>query len=111
VGVVRLLLKDMKSAIFTVADELSLTEAIAGAQFDLVIADLSFPVSAGANVERLLQRLIQIDDEGLIVGISLTAAKYYKDKELNREESSPALALPRRSHCVAAELHVHCGRS
>jgi lipid-binding SYLF domain-containing protein len=28
-------------------------------------------------------KLIQLDDEGLIVGVSLTGAKYYKDKELN----------------------------
>ena len=33
-------------ALFMVADEPSLAEAIAGAQFDLVIADLSFPVSS-----------------------------------------------------------------
>jgi lipid-binding SYLF domain-containing protein len=28
-------------------------------------------------------KMIQLDGEGLIVGVSLTAAKYYKDKELN----------------------------
>ena len=27
--------------------------------------------------------MYQLDEEGLIVGVSLTAAKYYKDKELN----------------------------
>jgi DNA-binding NarL/FixJ family response regulator len=40
-----------------VADEPSLIEAVASAQFDLVLADLSFPVSSGTNVARLLQRL------------------------------------------------------
>jgi len=40
-----------------VADEPSLIEAASGTQFDLVIADLSFPVSSGENVARLLQRL------------------------------------------------------
>jgi len=40
-----------------VADEPSLTEAVSGSKFDLVIADLSFPVSSGENVARLLQRL------------------------------------------------------
>lgn len=40
-----------------VADEPSLIEAVAGTQFDLVIADLSFPVSSGENVARLLKRL------------------------------------------------------
>ena len=57
VGVVRLLLKETMAAMFMVADEASLTEAIAGAQFDLVIADLSFPVSSGKNVARLLHKL------------------------------------------------------
>jgi DNA-binding NarL/FixJ family response regulator len=40
-----------------VADEASLTEAVSGTQLDLVIADLSFPVSPGENVAGLLQRL------------------------------------------------------
>jgi len=40
-----------------VADEPSLIEAASGTQFDLVIADLSFPVSSGENVARLLKRL------------------------------------------------------
>jgi len=56
-GVVRLLLKETMAAMFMVADEASLTEAVAGAQFDLVLADLSFPVSSGKNVVRLLQTL------------------------------------------------------
>jgi two-component system response regulator NreC len=56
-GVVHLLLKNTKSALLMVADEPSLAEAVSGTQFDLVIADLSFPVSSGGNVARLLQRL------------------------------------------------------
>lgn len=56
-GVVRLLLKETMGAMFMVADEPSLTEAAAGTQFDLVIADLSFPLPSGENVARLLQRL------------------------------------------------------
>jgi DNA-binding NarL/FixJ family response regulator len=44
-------------ALIMVADEPSLIEAVAGTQFDLVIADLSFPVASGENVARLLQRL------------------------------------------------------
>ena len=40
-----------------VADEHSLIEAAASTQLDLVIADLSFPVSSGEKVARLLQRL------------------------------------------------------
>ena len=56
-GLVRLLLKDTDSAMFMVADEASLIEAVAGTRLDLVIADLSFPVSSEKNVGRLLQRL------------------------------------------------------
>jgi DNA-binding NarL/FixJ family response regulator len=44
-------------AMFMVADEPSLADAVAGTQFDLVIADLSFPLSSGENVARLLQSL------------------------------------------------------
>ena len=57
VGVVRLILKDTGSTMLTAADELSLVEAVTNARFDLVIADLSFPISSGGNVARLLHRL------------------------------------------------------
>ena len=57
VGVVRLILKETMGALIMVADEPSLVEAVGGTQFDLVIADLSFPLSSGENVARLLQRL------------------------------------------------------
>jgi DNA-binding NarL/FixJ family response regulator len=57
VGVVRLILKDTGSTMLTAADELSLVEAVTNTRFDLVIADLSFPISAGGNVARLLHRL------------------------------------------------------
>jgi DNA-binding NarL/FixJ family response regulator len=40
-----------------VADEHSLIEAAVRTKLDLVIADLSFPISSGENVARLLQRL------------------------------------------------------
>jgi DNA-binding NarL/FixJ family response regulator len=57
VGVVRLILKEMMCTLFMVADEHSLTEAVAGTEFDLIIADLSFPIASGKNIIRLLQRL------------------------------------------------------
>ncbi|MBI5578883.1 MAG: response regulator transcription factor [Deltaproteobacteria bacterium] len=57
VGVVRLLLREMAAALLMVADEPSLTEAVSGTRLDLVLADLSFPVSSGENIARLLQRL------------------------------------------------------
>ena len=57
VGVVRLILRDTGSTMLTAADELSLVEAVTHTRFDLVIADLSFPISSGGNVARLLYRL------------------------------------------------------
>jgi DNA-binding NarL/FixJ family response regulator len=45
------------STMLMVADEPSLIEAVAGTQLDLLLADLSFPVSSGENVARLIQRL------------------------------------------------------
>jgi lipid-binding SYLF domain-containing protein len=38
---------------------------------------------AGAVTVSKDVKMFQLNDEGAIVGVSLTAAKYYKDKELN----------------------------
>jgi lipid-binding SYLF domain-containing protein len=38
---------------------------------------------AGAVTASKGVKMYQLDEDGLIVGVSLTAAKYYKDKELN----------------------------
>jgi lipid-binding SYLF domain-containing protein len=38
---------------------------------------------AGAVTASKGVKMYQLDEEGLIVGVSVTAAKYYKDKELN----------------------------
>jgi DNA-binding NarL/FixJ family response regulator len=81
-----------------VADEPSLIETVAGAQFDLVIADLSFPVSSGENVARLLQRLnpelkaiiLSIHDEQTVVDECLSAGA--KGFVLKRTASADLLA-------------------
>lgn len=57
VNVVRLILKDTGYTMLTAADELSLLEAVSNTWFDLAIVDLSFPISSGGNVARLLHRL------------------------------------------------------
>jgi len=54
---VRLLLKDRFEASVMVADDQSLRDTVESGQFDLVIADLSIPVSSGENVARFLKRL------------------------------------------------------
>ena len=38
---------------------------------------------AGAVTPSNGVKMYQLDEEGLIVGVSLTAAKYYKDKDFN----------------------------
>jgi hypothetical protein len=38
---------------------------------------------AGAVTVSKSVKMFQLNDEGAIVGVSLTAAKYYLDKELN----------------------------
>jgi DNA-binding NarL/FixJ family response regulator len=98
VGVVRLLLRETIGAMFMVADEASLNEAVAGAQFDLVIADLSFPVSSGKNVVRLLQRLnpelksiiLSVHDEQTVLDECLAAGA--KGFVLKRTASTDLLA-------------------
>ena len=83
---------------FMVADEPSLTEAVAGAQFDLVIADLSFPLSSGENVARLLQRLnpelkaiiLSVHDEQTVVDECLAAGA--KGFVLKRSAATDLLA-------------------
>jgi DNA-binding NarL/FixJ family response regulator len=98
VGVVRLLLKEIRSAMLMVADEPSLTEAVSGAQFDLVIADLSFPISSRENVPRLLHRLnpnlkaiiLSVHDEETVVDECLAAG--VKGFVLKRSASTDLLA-------------------
>ena len=86
------------SAMFMVADEPSLVEAIAGAQFDLVMVDLSFPISSGGNVARLLQRLnpdlkaiiLSVHDEQTVVDACFAAGA--KGFVLKRSASTDLLA-------------------
>jgi DNA-binding NarL/FixJ family response regulator len=98
VGVVRLLLKEPQGALLMVADEPSLTEAVSGAQSDLVIADLSFSISSGENVARLLERLnpelkttiLSVHDEPTVVGECLASGA--KGFVLKRSASTDLLA-------------------
>ena len=98
VGVVRLILKDTRSTMLTAADGPSLAEAVTGARFDLVIADLSFPISSGENVVRLLHRLnpalkaviLSVHDEPSVVKECLAAGA--KGFVLKRTASTDLLA-------------------
>ena len=56
-GGVRQLLKDLFEVIFMVADEHSLADAVVTNPPDLLIVDLSMPVSPAENIARLLHRL------------------------------------------------------
>jgi DNA-binding NarL/FixJ family response regulator len=78
---VRVLLKELFDVIFMVADEHSLADAIVTNQPDLVLVDLSMPVSSGENVARLLHRLspelrfiiLSVHDEKTVVDECLAA--------------------------------------
>ena len=98
VGVVRLILRDTGSTMLTAADELSLVEAVTNTRFDLVIADLSFPISSGGNVARLLYRLnpglktiiLSVHDEPTVVEECVAAGA--KGFVLKRAASTDLLA-------------------
>ena len=85
-------------ALIMVADEPSLIEVVAGTQLDLVAADLSFPVSSGENVVRLLKRLnpelkaiiLSVHDEQTVVDECLAAGT--KGFVLKRSASTDLLA-------------------
>jgi DNA-binding NarL/FixJ family response regulator len=78
---VRLLLKDRFEVWVMVADDHSLQDMVESGQFDLVIADLSIPISSGENVPRLLKRLspeirvivLSVHDEPAVVQECLAA--------------------------------------
>ena len=98
VGVVRLILRDTGSTMLTAADELSLVEAVTHTRFDLVIADLSFPISSGGNVARLLYQLnpgikaiiLSVHDEPTVVEECVAAGA--KGFVLKRTASTDLLA-------------------
>jgi len=80
-GGVRDLLEKMFKAVFMVADEASLIEAAEKLSPDLIVADLSLPVSHEINVARRLKKafpgikliILSIHDEGSAVGECLVA--------------------------------------
>jgi DNA-binding NarL/FixJ family response regulator len=53
---IRRMLETKAESVLMVADEASLIQAVESLLPDLVIADLSFPVSGGTNVARLLKQ-------------------------------------------------------
>lgn len=119
VGVVRLILKDTGCTMLTAADELSLVEAATNTWFDLVIADLSFPISSGGNVARLLHRLnpglkaiiLSVHDEPTVVEECIAAGA--KGFVLKRTASTDLLAALETVSSggiyisAAVELNIH----
>ena len=96
-----------------VADEPSLVEAVAGTKFDLVIADVSFPLSSGENVARLLQRLnpelkaiiLSVHDEQTVADECLAAGA--KGFVLKRSASTDLLAAV---EAVLKGRYIHLAR-
>ncbi len=78
---VRLLLKERFEVSVMVADDQSLRDTVKSSPFDLVIADLSIPISSDENVARLLRRLspelrviiLSVHDEPAVVQECLAA--------------------------------------
>ncbi len=77
----RTLLESMFETVFMVADEASLIEAAERLGPDLIVADLSLPVSKEVNVARRLKKafpgirliILSVHDEGTAVGECLEA--------------------------------------
>jgi DNA-binding NarL/FixJ family response regulator len=96
----------------TAADELSFVEAVTNTRFDLVIADLSFPISSGGNLVQLLHRL----NPGLMAII----VSVYDEPTVAREciaEGAKGIVLKRSSHRSAGggrnrynRWHLHLAR-
>jgi DNA-binding NarL/FixJ family response regulator len=99
---------------FMVADEASLIEAVAGTRFDLVIADLSFPVSSSKNVARLLQSLqpdlnaimLSVHDEQAAVDECFAAgAKGFILKRMAFSDLLPAIkAVMQGGTCISPDV-------
>ena len=77
----RVLLESMFETVFMVADEASLIEAAEKLSPDLIVADLSLPVSHEINIARRLKKafpgikliMLSVHDEGTAVGECLVA--------------------------------------
>jgi DNA-binding NarL/FixJ family response regulator len=78
---VRTLLESMFETVFMVADEASLIEAAEKLSPDLIVADLSLPVTKEINIARRLKKafpgikliILSVHDEGTAVGECLVA--------------------------------------
>lgn len=115
------LLRDMFDVIFMVANEESLKEAVDRVQPDLVIADLSMPISSGGNVARLLKKLspelrfiiLSVHDEQTVIDECLEAgARGFVLKRTAAIDLIPAVAAERRgdifvSRPDAADMNRH----
>jgi DNA-binding NarL/FixJ family response regulator len=80
-GSVRNLLESLFETVFMVADEASLIEAAKKLSPDLIVADLSLPVTKEINIARRLKKefprikliILSVHDEGTAVGECLVA--------------------------------------
>jgi DNA-binding NarL/FixJ family response regulator len=113
---IRLLLKDNFDVSAMVADDRSLSDVVGSSHFDLVIADLSIPVSSGGNIARLLKRLnpelrfivLSVHDEPAVVNECLAAgAKGFVLKRAVVNDLLPALgAVLRGDTYVSPSIQI-----
>ena len=99
-GSVRNLLESMFETVFMVSDEASLIEATEKLSPDLIVADLSLPVSQEINVVRRLKKsfpgiklvILSIHDDGSSVGECLVAgASGFVLKRMAVQDLVPAI--------------------
>jgi DNA-binding NarL/FixJ family response regulator len=118
---VRLLLKDRFDASVMVADEHSLRDAVESTHFDLVVGDLSIPVSSGENVARLLNRLrpelkfiiLSVhDDPAAADGCLAAGAKGFVLKRTAVNDLIPAVeAVLRGDSYVSSSIQTKYGKT
>ena len=78
---VRLMLETVAESVLMVADEVSLMQAVEKTNPDLVVADLSFPVSGAKNIVRLIKKhhpgirviVMSVHDERTVVNEVMNA--------------------------------------
>jgi len=112
---IRSLLATEADVVLMVADEFSLMEAVQKVIPDLVIADLSFPVSGGANVVKLIKQcnpaikiiiLSMYDDPPVVNGIMKDGADGFVLKQRAVVDLIPAVREAFRGGRYASINHL-----
>ena len=116
----RTLLESMFEAVFMVADEASLMEAAEKLSPDLIVADLSLPVTREINIVRRLKKafpgikliILSVHDEGTAVGECLVAgASGFVLKRTVVNDLAPAIETVMKGELYVSPSVVQIERS